>query len=183
MELMRRFMCIASGLVLTACQGVSIDGATNGLDSHAAFERLKTLAGTYDVAFPDMVEHTGVIWDNVSAGHAIVETLNAGTPYEMVSVYYLDGEDLALTHYCAIGNRPHMRLDRARSTRDEWFFEFDPATSGIDAGSDAHIHCAHFKFLSPTAVDVEWAFWDKGAEQHKKVFQLRKEPGKFTAGS
>jgi hypothetical protein len=182
MELMRRLTWIASVLVLTACQGVSFDGATHGLDTHAAFERLKTLVGTYDVEFPNVVEHSTVVWDNVSAGHAIVETLNVGTPHEMVSVYYLDGEDLALTHYCAIGNRPSLRLDRARSTTDEWFFSFDPATSGIDATSDAHIHGAHFKFLAADAIDVEWVFWDKGAEIERKLFQLRKQPGKFTPG-
>ena len=178
----KRLMAVCGAMALAGCQVRTMDGATNGFDTQLAFERLKTMAGTYDVEFPDVTDHSKVIWDNVSGGHAIVETLNVGTPDEMVSLYYLDGEDLAMTHYCGIGNRPLMRLDRARSTRDEYFFEFDRATTGIDPATDAHIHAAHFKFLAADAVDVEWSFWDKGAEQHQKLFELRKQPGKFTAG-
>ncbi len=181
---MRSMIGLAAGalaIVLTGCHGAAIDGATHGLDTQAAFERLKTLEGTYHVEFPEMTERLDVVWDNVSAGNAIIETLCAGTPHEMVSLYYLEGEDLALTHYCGIGNRPMMRLDRARSTKDEWFFDYDAATTGIDPRADAHIHGATFRFLSPTEVDVEWSFWDQGAETEKKLFRLRREPGRFTA--
>jgi hypothetical protein len=171
---------VAAG-ALAGCQGAAIDGATNGLDCQSAFERLKTLEGTYHVEFPGQAERFDVVWDNVSAGNAIVETLCAETPHEMVSLYYLEGEDLALTHYCGIGNRPMMRLDRVRSTKDEWIFDFDAATTGIDPRTDAHIHGATFRFRSPTEIDVEWSFWDKGAEAEKKLFQLRREPGRFTA--
>lgn len=170
-----------AALLLTGCAAASIDGATRGLDSQAAFERLKTLEGTYHVEFAGMTERLDVVWDNVSASNAIIETLCAGTPHEMVSLYYLDGEDLALTHYCGIGNRPMLRLDRARSTGDEWFFGYDAATTGIDPRTDAHIHGAKFRFLSATEIDVEWSFWDKGAETETKLFRLRREPGRFTA--
>lgn len=30
---------------------------------------------------------------------------------EMVTVYHLDGEELVLTHYCTLGNQPHMRAE------------------------------------------------------------------------
>ena len=55
----------ALGAVLTGCQGTTIDGATTGFDTARAFERLKTLAGTYDVEFPLSTDHSTVIWDNV----------------------------------------------------------------------------------------------------------------------
>lgn len=175
-----RLLAGAFALAAAACHA-TIDGATNGIDAGACFARLQTMAGSYEVDFEGQSEPSKVIWDNVSGGHAISEKLNAGTPHEMVSLYFLEGENLVVTHYCAIGNRPTLRLDRARSTRDEWFFDYDPATTGIDPKSDAHIHAAHFKWLDGGSLDAEWVFWMDGAEQHRKVFQLRKEPGKFVA--
>lgn len=173
---MRRSDAAGFGLLaLAACQA-TVDGESGGLDAARAYARLTTMAGTYEVEFPGEPERSKVIWENVSGGHAVMEKLNVGTPHEMVSLYFLEGEELALTHYCAAGNRPQLRLDRARSTRDELFFDFDPATSGIDPKVDGHIHAAHFLWLDADSVDVKWSFWVEGAEQHAKLFQLRRKP-------
>jgi hypothetical protein len=174
---MKRFHAASGGLLaltLAACQA-TVDGESGGFDAARAYARLTTMAGSYDVEFPGETERSKVIWENVAGGHAVLEKLNVGTPHEMVSLYYLEGQDLALTHYCAAGNRPLLRLDRARSTRDELFFVFDPATTGIDPKTDGHIHAAHFAWLDADSVDVTWSFWDGGAEQHAKLFQLRRK--------
>jgi len=171
---MKRFHAAIGGLLaLTACQA-TIDGESGGIDAARAYARLTTMAGDYDVEFPGETTRSKVIWENVSGGHAVLEKLNVGTPYEMVSLYYLDGQDLALTHYCAAGNRPLLRLDRARSTRDELWFDYDAATTGIDPKTDGHIHAAHFQWLDADSVDVTWSFWEGGREQHAKLFQLRR---------
>lgn len=46
---------------------------------------------------------------------------------EMVTIYHLDGDALVLTHYCTLGNQPHMqaRLDEP----DTVAFEFVGATN------------------------------------------------------
>ena len=44
-----------------------------------------------------------------SEGNALVETLLIDG-VEMMSVYHSDGESVAVTHYCAVGNRPHLNL-------------------------------------------------------------------------
>ena len=63
-------------------------------------------------------DHKGeasVVYKLTGAGSALVETQFPGSSHEMVSVYHLDGEDLRMTHYCAVGNQPHVKLDRANS--------------------------------------------------------------------
>jgi len=172
---MKRFHAAIGGLLALASCQATVDGESGGFDAARAYARLTTMAGSYDVEFPGETERSKVIWETVSGGHAVMEKLNVGTPHEMVSFYYLDGEELALTHYCAAGNRPHMKLDRARSTRDELFFDFDPATTGIDPKTDGHIHSAHFLWLDADSVDVTWSFWADGVEQHAKLFQLRRK--------
>lgn len=174
--------------VLTLLPGcaATIDGKSGGqVDALAVFARLKTLAGSYQVAIEGMPAPTEVSYETVSGGHALLERLNVGAPEEMVSIYFLEGTELAMVHYCGIGNRPHLRLDRTQSTSDRLVFTFDPTTTGIEAAHDAHIHGAVFKFVDADTIDVEWDFWDAGASQHKKVFPLRRRAGSFTppAGS
>ena len=62
-------------------------------------------------------EHKGeesVVYKLTGAGSALVETQFPGTGHEMVSVYHLDGDDLRMTHYCAAGNQPRVKLDRVQ---------------------------------------------------------------------
>ena len=51
--------------------------------------------------------------------------------------FHWDGDDLVLTHYCAAGNQPHMRLDRATASRSRLRFDF-----------------AHPQGLSPEQIDA-----------------------------
>ncbi|MEZ6019293.1 MAG: hypothetical protein R3F17_04090 [Planctomycetota bacterium] len=37
------------------------------------------------------------------------EIMFPGQPFEMTNVYRLDGNDLCVTHFCAVGNQPQMR--------------------------------------------------------------------------
>ena len=90
---------------------------------NSAFDKFKALAGDWEV------EHTssehgmpgGSISYKVTAGGAaVVETTFQGTPHEMVTVYYVDTDGgMCLTHYCVLGNRPHMRACRRRA-RTPW---------------------------------------------------------------
>src|SRR5262245_12866207 len=77
----------------------------------AAFERLKSLAGTWKGTggHGDAQEPMTVTYKVTSGGSVVLETVAQGTEHEMITIYYLDGEDLVLTHYCALGNQPHMK--------------------------------------------------------------------------
>src|SRR4051812_21953708 len=57
-----------------------------------------------------------------SGGTAVVETLSAGTPHEMTSVYYLDKSGVNMTHYCMLGNQPNMKL--TKSSDKDLVFDF-----------------------------------------------------------
>lgn len=183
-RLIRSVLCAALA-ALAGCAS-SIDGTTGGnVDAQSAFARIKALAGVYQVQVEGAEGPLTVSYETVSGGHAVLERLAAGTADEMVSIYFLEERDLVMTHYCGIGNRPHLRLDRRVSTIDDLVFDFDPATTGIEENNDPHIHGARFRFAEAGAVDVEWDFWQQGASDHKKLFPLRREPGSFTplAGS
>lgn len=121
--------------------------AADGVDAHAAFEKLKTLEGSWSgtPSADDLpegeaeVEKMTLQFRVSAAGHVVMETMAPGTEHEMINMYHLDGDDLLVTHYCSGGNQPRMKLDRAGSSEALLVFDFLDATN-MDAATDGHIH-------------------------------------------
>jgi hypothetical protein len=112
-----------------------------------------------------------------SGGHTLQEKLFAGTSEEMVSMYFLEGEGLALIHYCSMGNRPHMRLDVAHSTKDDLRFEWDGTATDVDPKVDAHIHRGRIHFVDADTIECEWFLWKDGKEAGRNGFTLSRAAG------
>ncbi len=91
---------------------------SEGVEAKAAFDRLKTLAGEWNVAASGEHHDSKVIYKVTAAGSALMETDSAGSKHEMVTMYHLDGKDLLMTHYCAAGNQPRLKLDLKASKPD-----------------------------------------------------------------
>jgi hypothetical protein len=142
--------------------------------AEAAFARLKGLAGTWNGKSPAEhgdVEGTTHVFRVSANGTVVMETMFPGTDHEMINMYHLDGDTLMLTHYCAAGNQPRMRL-AAESTGDELIFEFAGGTN-LDPEKDAYIHDARFVFDGDT-LESNWVSWNGGQEEHTMVFTLRR---------
>ena len=109
----------------------------------AAFARLKQLAGEWEgtVMTPDGPA-VRVKWEPTAGGQVMRETMFPGTSHEMVTMYHLDGPQLVLTHYCAAGNQPRMKLVAFTPWRGEVRLH---GGSNLDATKDVHMH-AGFMF-------------------------------------
>jgi hypothetical protein len=140
--------------------------------ARAAFEKLKALAGAWEgkAGHGDALGPASVRWETISAGTAVMETLFPGTEHEMRSVYFMDGGDLVLTHYCAMGNQPRMRLSRA-STDRALVFEFAGGTN-LDPAKDVHIHSGKIQLVGPDALEAEWTVWGGGKQTGANRFVL-----------
>jgi hypothetical protein len=109
------------------------------------FERLKTLVGTWQ-GKTDMGQgpiDLTVQYRLLAGGTVLEERVFAGTPNEMLTMYYDKGGKLALTHYCMFGNRPGMLLKT--STDKTLKFDFDE-TCGINAAKESHMHALTLTF-------------------------------------
>jgi len=111
----------------------------------AEFERMKGLTGTWK-GKADMgqgpVDMT-MQYRLLAGGSVLEERVFAGTPHEMITMYYDKGGKLALTHYCVMGNRPGMLL---KSSNDKTIkFDFDE-TCGIDPAKESHMHALTINF-------------------------------------
>jgi len=76
-------------------------------DAQKAFEIMKTLAGSWEGSFMGM--STQITIRVTSSGNAILhEMTGPGRPDNPITMFYVDGDRLLLTHYCDAGNRPRM---------------------------------------------------------------------------
>ena len=146
-------------------------------DPAAAFSRLKTLVGTWQGSHTTKDGPATVVeYSLTGGGSALVERLFAGSPHEMLSVYYMDGSDLVLTHYCAMGNQPRMRLV-AGGKDGELRFDFVSGTN-LDVATSTHIHGGRIAILGPDRFDADWYVWSKGQPLDTKQFFMSRAAAK-----
>lgn len=170
--------CLLTGLSPGAFAG---DAADPGTTAAAAFERLKDMAGTWEGAAEgegEAEEGSGQavthVFEVSANGTVVMETMMPGTDHEMINMYHLDGEDLVLTHYCAGGNQPTMRLDREASTADVLKFDFAGGTN-LNPESDSHIHEAKIVFADGGKVESNWTPYAGGEPVGLMSFTLARQ--------
>ena len=140
-------------------------------DAQKSFDELKTLAGVWKgtvTANPPQPD-----WDNkpvwaslrvTSRGSAIVhEMKEPGTPDDMthddpITMFYLDGDQLVLTHYCDAGNRPRMAAKKSVDGRTIDFDFMDVAGST----QYGHMHHAAFTVIDANHHTEDWTFMMPG---------------------
>lgn len=173
MTVMFRALCIVTALS-SAAMTVSIgaDSTTHAVKG-ADFETLKRLAGEWQLEDPKGWMKGTAKYQVTAAGTAVVETLGSGTPHEMVTVYTRDGEKVAATHYCTMGNQPHL-VSTAGGPPDQMHFDF---VSGANMKSvkDRHMHSLTVTFIDDTHVREEWQPYVDGKPVEKTVLMLTRK--------
>jgi hypothetical protein len=86
-----------------------------------------------------------------AAGSAVVHTYAQGTPGEMETVFHMDGDQLLLTHYCALQNAPVLRFVKSNKP-GELKFEFLGGTN-FDPKVDAHLHESTFQIKDKDTIE------------------------------
>ena len=178
MTMSARSSCFTLGVLAVLFGAKSMASDKPGVEAKAAFARLKTLAGEWKVTerMGDHGDaHDGKITYKVTAaGSTVMETFFPGSDHEMVSMYHLDGDELRMTHYCAAGNQPRLKLDREASTADNYLFVFDGGT-GFDHAKDLHIHSGRITFQPAGRVEAEWDANVKGKKAMSTKFALSRD--------
>jgi hypothetical protein len=76
-------------------------------NAQKAFEKMKTLAGSWDGSIMGLSTHITI--RVTSSGNAILhEATGPGRPDNPITMFYVGEDRLLLTHYCDAGNRPRM---------------------------------------------------------------------------
>jgi hypothetical protein len=142
---------------------------------NAALDQFKQLAGEWvGKGKIEGKEHEiRVVYKVTAGGSAVVETIDPGSHHEMVTVIHPDGDALLLTHYCMLGNQPHMKaMPRAGDTKVA--FEFVKVTNA-KPDKDTHMHSATFTFVDKDTLKTEWTHYKDGKESGKAVFEMKRK--------
>src|SRR5262245_4951220 len=154
-----------------AIVGMSAVGAAQKASPAAeAFERLKALQGDWidvDGAFGEKGK-VAVTYRVSGAGHTVVEAFPVGTKHEMVTVYHLDGDTIALTHYCTSNTQPRMASRGLDGNR--LVFDFTGGAN-IDVNRTSHMHAATIEFISGDEIKATWQNWRDGKPDHPATFR------------
>ena len=81
------------------------------------FKKIKALEGKWEGSTVEKGKTIKVraTYEVTSAGTAVLEKLFNETADEMVTVYYTNGNNVKMTHYCTLGNQPQMRLKKKKA--------------------------------------------------------------------
>jgi hypothetical protein len=148
---------ILLGLALLAGPAGSrqVVAAGGGTD---AFAQLKTLVGHWETQKAS--ENKASLDIELTAGGTTLlekfHMVEQGKPVEMITMYYLDGGQVKLTHYCMAGNQPTMRGTYAPETKT-LTFDFENATN-LKSPNDGHMHHAVYKFIDTDHFQTTWTF-------------------------
>lgn len=175
--------CISIATLLVGCtHGVSsrhadvrvVRPATDA-DRAALIDRIKSLAGDWEIVDSDGKGSGRTVFAVTSAGSSVREIMFAGDAHEMTNVYHMDGDSLLLTHYCAMGNQPRMRGRAPRSPADPVVFEFDSVTN-LAKASDHYMGRMKLTIKDADHITQEWYSFEKGKTlKDRALFSLRRK--------
>ena len=142
-----------------------------------AFNRMAALAGKWEGTCPSKEEKgkmdpVSVEYSLTSGGSVVVEKLFPGTPHEMTSMYCDEKGKLSMTHYCMLGNQPHLALKGS----DEKSLSFDfKNAADINPKKDMHMHALKISFSDPDHIVQDWTSFEKGKESDHVVITLERK--------
>lgn len=147
-------------LLIAAAINAKTPSNSSEVQASAAFARLKTLAGEWQSVGPKG-EVSRISVQVISGGSAVMETFSSDmlppNSGNMVTIYYIDGGDLVLTHYCIAHNQPHLRATRYEAQTGELDFDFVNG-GNISTGNEGHMHSMKMRFIDDRHYSGEWEF-------------------------
>ncbi len=158
--------------VLLTCSAVAAAAET---DAQAAFEKMKSLAGTWEGKTADG-NSVSTKYQLTAGGTSLMEESSED---HMVTMFYLTGGHLVLTHYCGTGTQPHMQAT-VSPDRKTIAFEFVDGVN-IPTMESGHMHRAVFTLTDPDHYTEEWTWMQSGKSSVMRVEMHRKEPGTTVA--
>lgn len=149
-------------------------------EAPASFEKLKTLAGTWEgpiTTVPEEPTLKGQIMRVslrvTSMGNALMHEMSSpARPDDPITMLYLDSGRLMLTHFCDAGNRPRMTGSMSADGKSVDFGFLD-LTGGTKHG---HMHGARFAFIDANHHTEDWTYMlpnDKTVLAHVELTRVK----------
>src|SRR5258708_10810069 len=104
---------------------------------------------------------------------AVMETLSPAGMEEMVTLYSIDGDGIALVHYCPTYNQPRMRVVPQSNDAKELSFDYQGAGE-LKSPATGHQHHLVLRFEDDTHITESWT-WREGDKDTPMVFHFTRK--------
>src|SRR5882672_10695734 len=157
MNISRKLLAIVLGIAAVGAARARFASASSS-GGAAAFEQMKALVGDWTTDTAANGKAT-LHLELTSGGTAMLEKFRMddnGKQVEMITLYYLDGDKLKLTHYCMAGNQPTMAGTYDAATKT---IKFDfVSVSNLKTPEAGHMHHAVYTFVDNNHFKTNWTF-------------------------
>ena len=174
MKLMERTRLLPIVLLTSAILSGSTGQASSPVAVTAAFEKLESLVGNWEGKDNDG-KGAQTNFKLVAGNTAVLETLSMSGMEEMLTLYSIDGDGVALVHYCPTNNQPHMRAIPPRGEIKQLVFSFQSATNLPDLAT-GHEHELVIQFEDKDHITEQWT-WRKKGNDTKMVYHFARKGG------
>jgi hypothetical protein len=170
---MKRTRLLLIAVLISTLFVTFVGNASSPKGVTAAFARLQALAGDWE-GKDDDGNPVKTNFKVVASNTAILETLSMSGMEEMLTLYSIDRDGIALVHYCPANNQPRMRAVPQEDTPKELTFQFQGATNLPDP-SAGHEHQLVILFEDKDHITEQWT-WRKNGKDTKMTYHfVRKE--------
>jgi hypothetical protein len=157
-------------LIAAALWGASSAAADRAI---AGFQRIKALTGDWD-GKDEKGNPVRTSFKNIVSDTTVMETLAIHANHEMITLYNLDADGIALLHYCPTNNQPRMRAIPAAGDVKELSFMFQGAGNLPDPAV-GHMHKLILQFQDKDHITEHWT-WRQNGKDAEMIYQFTRKP-------
>ena len=130
-----------------------------------AFDFFKSLKGSWNIQSGNRALPIKMTYDLASKDTIVTESFG-----KELSVFYPDGNDLMMTHFCNAGNHPRLKLKKTSSST---LFEFEMVDiTNLNASRDgAHVQRITYTLMEPDKLDLK-IVWKRGEKEESENYVL-----------
>ena len=156
-------------VLLSGCAPMQVV-TSSGQTAEDLFSRFRSLEGSW-TSTPDSPEMqpSTITYHTIANGSAVVETVFAGTPFEMISVIFMDEDRLLMTHYCAARNQPHLIAQKITDASVQ--FVTDHVTNHADPDA-LYMGEARWQFIDDNHLKTRWWSFQNGEMGEPLTFNM-----------
>ena len=158
-------------LALASCQSTTQSSVDADPELRKSlFDAVASLEGRWEGATPD--GSSGYTTFEVTSNSSVIrECMLVGTPNEMTNMYTLDGNDLVMVHYCAMGNQPKMRAAAAEDGTIAFAFD---SVADLGAPDEVYMGEMTLVILDENRIEQRWRAFKGDALENEMTIEMKR---------
>lgn len=167
-----RIVAYSLGLLAWGSLTGAVKPGTNSPAATSAFKKLVALSGDW-VGKDDAGRLGKTSFRVVASDTAVLENLTPPGMEDMVTIYSVDGDSIAMIHYCPTNNQPHMKATPDSADANELTFNFLSA-GNLATPETGHQHKLVLRFEDTNHITEFWTWRQNGKDLPMTIHFTRK---------